>query len=197
MLPGRSLVLTSAHTWHSRSPRFQLHRRPPAPHHHTSRPCFLLASAHSLTTPQFVRWPDSFTMRAGSLVLCIAEPLVVGAPGSIRGSCLSSFPSCICGHRALELHWARLTRLSSPTFASTQSFLVLNTEVRRWSLLQHWHAVAWSSFPQRRASHANLTVALGPRHRPTHSCHREDYSAPLALDGLLVCMCGGLVKSGV
>lgn len=39
-----------------------------------------------------------------------------------------------------------------------------------------------------------LCYNIGPRHRPTRSRRREDYSASLGLDGLLVYMGGGLVR---
>lgn len=42
-------------------------------------------------------------------------------------SSLGSLPRCGCGRRACQLPRARLTRLSFPIFASTPSFLVLNT----------------------------------------------------------------------
>jgi hypothetical protein len=53
--------------------------------------------------------------------------------------------------------------------------------------------------PHRGYCPARVGIALAPRPRPTRSRRRrrEDYSAPLGLDGLLVCMDGGLVKSGV
>jgi hypothetical protein len=58
--------------------------------------------------------------------------------------------------------------------SSTPSFLVLNTGFA-----------------------VGLCYNIGARHRPTRSRRREDYSASLGLDGLLVCMGGGLVMSGV